>query len=735
MNWSGWHDHIIEGKNLYADWFETLRGDQASNLQPLPFGPDKRLSEITIDRNSSFRFDFLGDSQSSPSFDRILNEFGVAVAGPSFATDKNFDRRKPPFSEANPWRPPEDAPCLPPETVIVGIIDTGIALGHRRTRLPDGKTRFLTAWQQSAVPPLIKHPQSGNLPFGRELFADEINSLLDKHSVGGIENGWLDEEAFNRAAGLVDFRNVFGQRILARRAAHGTHVLDLAAGYDPKREPELANKVRLVAINLPSREVVGLSGSFLELYVAMGIARIIEVADGYAQRAKETPGFEPAHGDYYPIAINISFGKQAGPRDGISGLIERLIRAKNEKRKDPATDQNYIDKGTVFLSMPAGNDNLLRSNATFDLTNESEQCLTWRILPQDQSSNYVEIWSDDLDDNPPDSVAAALDDLRVSLYLPDGTEWNGSFDEGSSQQSSGLIINEIDKKVRIYCTLVSRTEWKGTTAIEKTRIHYLICVSPTLVQIDPSLAAPAGLWRIGLGTKRAKMTVFTNVQTDQSALPDGITGLRSHFEDSEYVLFDETTGRLSDTYPYPVTEESIRQRQRSGVAYPGNDKEASAVKRHGTLNALAINRDYSIVAGGYRATDGAPADYSASGGTGVIQRIGHFMGAPTLALVTDDGAAHPGILSAGARDGSTVSLRGTSFAAPQIVRKISECLIVDRKMNFNPKAWIKEQAQEGGMISINHRRFSSGTDIEKTGRGRYPQLHYRGLNRLSGERE
>ena len=54
-----------------------------------------------------------------------------------------------------------------------------------------------------------------------------------KEHSGGRLDGPLDTYAFNTEAGLLNMSEPFGAHALAGRFAHGTHVLDLAAGCDP----------------------------------------------------------------------------------------------------------------------------------------------------------------------------------------------------------------------------------------------------------------------------------------------------------------------------------------------------------------------------------------------------------------------------------------------------------------------------------------------------------------------
>jgi len=724
VKWKGWeardpdNSHLPENGHLYAEWLFSQREDwlRSQGIEP-PQGIESRERWNPDDLR-----DLFDDNKLS-----VVKELygGILVPG--------FMRNKPDLSSQSDIV--GKLPFLKPGTVIVGVLDTGIALGHRSTRLSDGKTRFIAAWQQSAGYKVSgeEFPDQDHLPFGRELFTDDINELLETHSVGGLKGGWLDEEAFNRAAGLVDFYNPLGHRELARRAAHGTHVLGRAAGFDIAQHPALtdfADKIRIIAINLPARDIVGLSGSFLEQYVGLGIARIVKLERLLVERARQETEIvsEDDLEFHYPLIINLSFGKQAGPRDGEEPIAKSISRINEDTRSIVPVDQ-----GGIFFTVPAGNDNLLQGNATATLTVGEERGLKWRVLPEDQTPNYVEIWSEPIEGDLPDGEPVPL---QVSIDLPNGVAWSslhgGRLREVLSTRDGD--IDEIEHVARVYCKIKNITLERSSDneLVNHYRIHFLICAAPTLDQGGALPTAPAGVWKVRLANRHSSdLKIYANVQTDQSAVPDGVTGLRSYFEDENYVRVDETTGRSLDTYPYPYDEKSALERENLGLRYLGHDKEVSTVKRHGTLNALAIDRNYSVVVGGYRATDGASAIYSATGG----DRIGRYMGAPTLALVTDDGPAHPGILSEGARDGSAVAMRGTSFAAPQITKKIAE-LLVDGETDLNPKTWINAQSKPtyaDGEISQNERKYPQGIDIEKGGRGRFPQAHHRGLNRLGLE--
>jgi hypothetical protein len=95
------------------------------------------------------------------------------------------------------------------------------------------------------------------------------------------------------------------------------------------------------------------------------------------------------------------------------------------------------------------------------------------------------------------------------------------------------------------------------------------------------------------------------------------------------------------------------------------DDGASEIKRDGTISGLATSDGEMIVIGGYLKKERRPSPYSAGGPT-TGSRVG-----PDLSAVSDDSVVHQGVIAAGARSGSTVALRGTSVAAPQVARWIA----------------------------------------------------------------
>ena len=669
--WQDWRAHDRDYRSPYVDW-EVALFDRLGKLDGMTMIPVPPLL-VGAERGGQ-----------APAGGREVFPVPSAVANPDPEANLPGDGSLPPPDAAD--LPLFDA-AHAATTLVMGVIDIDIAFGHRRFRTGDGNSRVLAAWQQGA--PLRAETRTG-LPFGEELLQDGIDGLLDAYRLGGPA-GRLDHDGFYTRLGLISHDRIEGMGALARREAHGTHVLGLAAGQDPGADPAgFADNVRLLVVNLPPPSFFGEGGAFLDYYLSYGLQWIVKTHAAIVAANRAAGVIEAAP----PLLVNISFGKQAGAPDP--------WRAAEGGAVDPlATGGAAGDPDPVVL-VPAGNDNLERCHAQFDL-GDGERTLAWRVQPDDETSNFLEIWA--LPEYRPGADGGLPEvplPLEIDLELPDGTRAGyGAPGHRSVRELAGGLG-------RIYC------DWVYSDQRAAYRLRYLICLAPDGLTVpgDPAArGAPAGRYRLHLKncSCHSRLEVRARIQTDEATLPSARNARRAYFEDPDYALF-EPDGRLADSYPYP------------GGPRPVSYDNQSPIRRHGTMNAYAAD-DRVVAIAGFRSSDGRPAAYSATGLGLRDARWGRA--APTAAFPSDDGAVHFGLLSDGARDGSVVALQGTSFACAAATRFVTEAALSALMAGRAP-----ELAEALGDNPADAGWLSPHVAVAKAGWGRVPFQPARPVDRM-----
>lgn len=644
----------------WTDW--TTRND--ADIEP-PYVHWRRDREPDLEASDG-ALDSLDVSLLSPEFLASLQLFFGAAASGSSLTTAAGDRSEQdvikdvieklagsqatlflpayvqhtPNGENGGLPPATDLPEPPPaEAVIVGVIDTAVPLCHRRQRFADGKTRILAAWQQQGR----STGTQTYLPFGRELYSGEIDSLISTNS---SPSGKVDDQAFNEAAGLVEMRDPLGHRGLTRRVAHGAHMLDVAAGFNP-HNPEVEHPVTVgdeelkrlpvMVVNLPTRRVLGLSGSFLEYFIILGIGRIIALSDLLFSKLSED---DRKGRTGYRIVINLSFGMHAGPRDGF-GPLPSVVTAINLVRK-------HLKLPEIDVIMPAGNDNLKQGFASVALNPPSkpETTCALRVQPEDQSSNFLEFYVEPLDGAGPLQPG----EVSVGIKPPRGAPLP--------------LVPFQTRSFREFGTLVSRLYCDEVVGGGQPRLRFVLCTAPSFARAAAVTMAPAGRWQISVRSTRS-VQVTCSVQSDQSARPNAATSRRPYLDDPSYRVYDDV-GRIIDAYSYRKGEQAV-------------DLDTGAlVRRHGTMNTFASSREIAAV-GGFRLSDGKPVPYSGTAprrpptANPIFRPFARYE--PTAAMPCERSAAHRGRLGAGARDGSVVALRGTSVSAAEATRLVALTLV------------------------------------------------------------
>lgn len=684
-------------------------------------------TELELTRSSPMR-----DTEAAKVAGALYSDGAVVPIPEAFA---NTSRHEDWEFEHVAERLPND---IPDGTVITGILDTGIALSHMMTNITAGETRVIAAWQQGT--PMVNDDKGVRLqpwlPCGREVFAGEINQKLRQYGDG---TGVVDEEAFNRDLGVTTPEVTLGNRDLEMAAAHGTHTLSLAAGFDPKdHDAETLAKQRIIAVNLPAQFSHGTGGNFLSYFAIYGLARILHLADAlWEKNVLSKKGAKPdCYG--YPIVINFSYGMVAGPKDGyhvFEDAFRKILRSRE------LTARGFKGGASpVRIMMPVGNDNLKRGAASSVLgangvtnkhgyTAEPEITLPWRIQPGDATANFLEIWTEAMGQRL--FKNDLLKNLKVFVTPPGQPETKlenldnnniqdlGNYARVYSQQ---VKIGPFDTNIQSDSSAIGVADSGNDNSVY--RLALLVCVAPTTIDLKGAPTAPAGLWNVKVqydGNTPVDFTFY--IQSDQSAVVTSKTGLRSYFDhpnyrthltehDRQYTskrpdeLFRDESASVADTFSFDVNKGPI-----------DNDdwKAFGPVQRRGTNNALStLFLQEIIVVGSYDDSNGFPTAYSSS-------TDGNPQGNYSHVLAEERDAMHPegihdartsltilypgenaptlfGILGAGARDGSVVGSRGTSMSTALATRAAGQAfLTADRSQaeafkKTASEAWFRANA-------------------------------------------
>jgi hypothetical protein len=527
-----------------------------------------------------------------------------------------FERGKNPvFSETPPPKLPTLA-TTPAKRVIVGIIDDVLAFAHERFRKADGKTRFKYFWNQDDDK-RINAPKG--FGWGSEFTGEDIDRLLQKHTYSGM----VDEDALYECA---------RQKLAARRCRHGTHVMDLACGLDPREVGPTSPY--LIGVQLPNWVVTETSGGLLMLTPAVlqALDYILACADDIAAAEGTGP---------LPIVVNLSYGVMAGPHDGTAPLeaaMDQLVRVRS---------------APLRIVLPAGNDYLRRCHARIEFPKEVPEkihSLQWRVQPNDESASFMRIW---LPRHPSPAV-------EVRITTPEGTAspWIGP----------GECWPWPDPKhIRFFAIYCDKVRAGG-------RPNILLGIAPTeQLATQPPCApaksvpptAPSGNWYVEVRRNpradRKTDDIRVDAWMERGDTPYGypVRGRQARFDDPDYVRFD-LAGRPEQ-----------------------KDVRSSYIRRKGTINALATGREV-IVVGGFRQSDYSATGYSSAGPLFLAPGTVPWRKGPDVTAVADDSPGLCGVLAAGTRSGSVFAMNGTSVAAPRVTRLIAQLMTDALANNVDP---------------------------------------------------
>lgn len=421
---------------------------------------------------------------------------------------RRLELGSPVVSEFSAPKPQPDRPrplsTNPPRRAIVAVIDDGLAFAHERFRLATSATRFKYFWNQDDVTFDRAPPDFG---WGRELAECEINALL----TSSTHSGMIDEDEVYRKA---------GQELVARRVSHGTHVMDIACGLDPRDADGSAPY--LIGVQLPRWVTKETSGGLLTPVVHAALGYILSRADQIAIDDNTAA---------LPVVVNLSYGTIAGPHDGSSPL-ERAIDQSIATRSAP-----------LRVVLPAGNHYLARCHAEFEMAAAAPDVvkqLHWRAQPDNQSAAFVEIWL-------PESA-----DVSVRITPPTGDQASPWIEAGGHWS-----LRTADGHVRFRARSVSPAG---------KRPWILLAMAPT-TQIEGKPTATSGTWSIEIRNEGAAIAAVAWVQRGDTPFSYPLRGRQSRFEDRDYLRFDPA-GRPeeSDNLTSPVRRQNTVNALATGQA-------------------------------------------------------------------------------------------------------------------------------------------------------------------------
>jgi hypothetical protein len=575
-------------------------------------------------------FDQLAEEDSSYEVLRTARK-EIRLGAPLRASAlPNWKPRDPIPRLDDPPGPPDDG--WPRQTVVVGVIDDGIAFAHERFRTKKHGSRVQSFWRMD--PPNT----SSTVAYGSEIVKGGVNGIDALLSSSTGADGSVDEDRLYRAAGLIDFAEP-EHKAAAWRIAHGTHVLDLAAGEEPAKN--VRNRP-IVCVQLQTETTRDTSGADLYPHVLLAVDHILQRADRMA-----TPG-------ELPVVINFSYGLLASPHDGTSAL-ERALNQRILARP-----------GKLQIVLPAGNSHLSRCHAEVKFARQNSVVkLNWRVQPDDQTPSRLEIWLPHAGPVPP-----AADRVKLSVVAPGGAATTSRL--GETDVLPVVLRNDGE----VICAAQAFSEPFPTE-----RRFFLVHLQPT-ARLHPTATpqeakriAPHGVWTIRLHNVSlgSRQTVQAWIQRDDTPYGYPIRGRQSYFDDPRYLRFS-AQGREIEEDP-PLVQPAL----------------VSPVKRASSINAIATGAQ-TIVAGGHLRKELRLARYSAGEPITPTRNLAPDPNyrKPDAALVSDDSKVHAGVLAAGSRSGARVAMNGTSIAAPQLARWIADHLAAG---NLPGRAAVRTQAQ------------------------------------------
>lgn len=545
---------------------------------------------------------WLGKDRFPPAPDLTI---GYLAIGAPFVTPAGFlqDGSQKPIVGVG------DLPAGP----VVGIIDDGIAFLNARFCMGAAprKTRFLAIWLQSEIFQPTLGPR--DVPIGIGLRREEIDAYL---ASGRAETAIYRE--IND-----DIYKMPSQQATNTRLAHGTHVLDLAAGEAPE-----TGGGALIAVQLAPGMAEDTSGRRLESFLVMGLRWMVNEVRGLDR----------------DFVVNISLGSLAGPGDDTNFIAQALVaEIKAFERLSPGHKMRIV----------VAYGNSWRSNLVgkVRLDGGDPRRVDWRIQPDGYSPSFVEL-------RMPKRKGPAKIPVKLRLAPPDPGMPPVVLDLSSLTREQILWHDTSGRPIAAVFPLVD----------ESDAYAFLLAVAPTAsLRAGTDVLAPAGAWSMTFELDQSEGICPVTLRVQRNDTPVGyrVYGRQSYLADSRLGGWDD------ETRDFTMPEAAIT-RKGTANAYAGvpdivgDDTGAT----NGIYFIGAVRPDL-------RQPDYREAFYTSEGWveTPDIDALDIKSTGPTFAVQADAGAFWPGRRAASVNSGlRQVRLSGTSVAAGLATRWVAETL-------------------------------------------------------------
>jgi len=516
-------------------------------------------------------------------------------------------------------RPLRDVPAPPVSTkirrtrskssVLIGVIDCGCPFAHRMLRDAAGTaTRVLHLWDQDLhAPAFVAEGAAVPRDFG---YGAEVDRRL--------MNRLMSESAVPGDAREVNETLCYeraGYDVLRYRFGHGAAVLGLLVAPRPL---DTAVMVR-PGPSRPQRRDDAAAGADV-VFVQLPRDAVQDSGSASIERCV-IDGLDYILSCARPgqrVVVNISDGSSRGSHDGQS-IVELAI-----------AERVKLCKGRLHVVIAAGNSRDEERHAQFDRLKPGASARVWlRVPPGNETTAFVTVRL------PPSARGLGV---RVIPPGADGvdarTTLAGRADAWSHDESaapfSGLVLPR---------------------PLRNRACTGLLAIAPTQVATTGQPSAPAGDWCIEVSLAPGAVVPDEPVHLWVSRSQRNATAL-ARARQARFIDVD----RLYDPQPHlrPLKEDPKPAR--------------SPIRRAGTLNSLATGARSVVVAGVLR-LESEPALYSSAGpAAGPITKA---RAGPDYAAPVDESWGLRGMRVAGNRSGDAIRAIGTSFAAPQVARRLA----------------------------------------------------------------